>query len=106
MDTGIQLTQKGQRDFELINRILNNGDQHAYDDLHGYYHNSIYFMMLKMIKDPHDAEELTIEAFSKAFENLRQYTPKFTFSTWLFKIACNNCIDFMRIKEKEYHLEY
>jgi RNA polymerase sigma-70 factor (ECF subfamily) len=43
-----------------------------------------------------DAEDLTIEAFGKAFRNLHQYTPDFAFSTWLFKIAANNCIDFLR----------
>ncbi|NTV83385.1 MAG: sigma-70 family RNA polymerase sigma factor, partial [Bacteroidales bacterium] len=39
-----------------------------------------------------------IEAFGKAFKNLRQYTPQYAFSTWLFKIASNNCIDFIRHK--------
>jgi RNA polymerase sigma-70 factor (ECF subfamily) len=53
-------------------------------------------MMLKMTGNPVDAEDLTIEAFGKAFRNLGQYTPDFAFSTWLFKIGANNCIDFLR----------
>jgi len=57
-------------------------------------------MMLRMTQNPHDAEDLTIEAFGKAFKNLRQYTADYAFSTWLFKIATNNCIDFMRSKNK------
>jgi RNA polymerase sigma-70 factor (ECF subfamily) len=56
--------------------------------------------MLKMTGDPTDAEDLTIEAFGKAFKNLKQYTPDYAFSTWLFKIATNNCIDFLRKKSK------
>ena len=100
MEIGNQLTEKGQRDFALINRALNNGDQQAYADLLGYYRDSLYFMMLKMTQDPHDAEDLTIEAFGKAFKKLKQYTPQYAFSTWLFKIATNNCIDFMRKKNK------
>jgi len=51
-----------------------------------------------MVNNANDAEDLTIEAFSKAFKNLEQYTPNFAFSTWLFKIASNNCIDFIRKK--------
>ncbi|MCB2209078.1 MAG: hypothetical protein KQH67_12370 [Bacteroidetes bacterium] len=106
MDTGMQLTEKGQRDFELINRILNYGDQSAYDEIRKYYYNTLYIMMLKIIKEPDDAEYLTSAAFEKAYKSLRHYTPIFSFSTWLFKIACNNCIDFMHIKAKDYQFEY
>jgi len=57
-------------------------------------------MMLKMTNNTDDADDLTIEAFGKAFKNLKQYTPDYAFSTWLFKIATNNCIDFIRRKKK------
>ena len=60
------------------------------------YKDSIYFMLLKMVNNKDDAEDLTIEAFGKAFNSLKQYTPNYAFSTWLFKIASNNCIDFLR----------
>jgi RNA polymerase sigma-70 factor (ECF subfamily) len=56
-------------------------------------------MLLKMVNNTSDAEDLTIEAFGKAFRNLDQFTPEFAFSTWLFKIATNNCIDFIRKKQ-------
>ena len=55
-------------------------------------------MMKKMISNNDDAEDLTIEAFGKAFKRLAQYSPDYAFSTWLFKIASNNCIDFLRKK--------
>ena len=51
-----------------------------------------------MVKNSDDAEDLTIEAFGKAFNRIDQYSPSFAFSTWLFKIASNNCIDFIRKK--------
>jgi RNA polymerase sigma-70 factor (ECF subfamily) len=54
--------------------------------------------MFKMVKHAEDADDLTIEAFGKAFSRLDQYSPSFAFSTWLFKIASNNCIDFIRKK--------
>jgi RNA polymerase sigma-70 factor (ECF subfamily) len=53
-------------------------------------------MLLKMVHNKDDAEDLTIEAFGKAFKNLQTYEPNFAFSTWLFKIANNNAIDYLR----------
>lgn len=72
------------------------GDEKAFAKLMGRYKDSIYFMLLKMVNNKSDAEDLTIEAFGKAFKNLHQYSPSYAFSTWLFKIASNNCIDFLR----------
>ncbi|MFK5857116.1 MAG: sigma-70 family RNA polymerase sigma factor [Bacteroidota bacterium] len=100
MEVNQKLTEKGQRDYKLVKSALANGDQYAYAELMNLYRDSLYFTMLKMTGDPHDADDLTIEAFGKAFKNLPQYTPEYAFSTWLFKIATNNCIDFMRKKRK------
>ena len=100
MEISNQLTEKGQRDFQLIRKAIGEGDQQAYADLLKHYRDTLFFMMLKMTGNPYDAEDLTIEAFGKAFKNLHQYTPEFAFSTWLFKIATNNCIDYMRKKHK------
>lgn len=97
MDLNQNLSEKGKYDFELVERARK-GDQKAYADLLGRYRDSIYFMLLKMVNNSSDAEDLTIEAFGKAFRNIEQYTPNYAFSTWLFKIATNNCIDFIRKK--------
>jgi len=96
MEIAYHLTDKGQRDYRLVQLALKEGDQKAYAELLNNYRDSLYFMMLKMTGNPADAEDLTIEAFGKAFRNLSQYTPDFAFSTWLFKIGANNCIDFLR----------
>jgi RNA polymerase sigma-70 factor (ECF subfamily) len=80
---------------------VDKGDQKAYAELMGRYRDSIYFMLLKMINNKDDAEDLTIEAFGKAFHRLKQYTPNYAFSTWLFKIASNNCIDWIRKQKKK-----
>ncbi len=94
-----QLTEKGQRDYKLVRQALDQGNQAAYAELLNFYRDSLYFMMLKMTNNPHDAEDLTIEAFGKAFKKLDQYTPEYAFSTWLFRIATNNGIDFIRKKK-------
>jgi RNA polymerase sigma factor (sigma-70 family) len=96
MEIAQHLTPKAQRDYQLVQLAVTDGDQKAYADLLNNYRDSLFFMMLKMTNNPVDAEDLTIEAFGKAFKNLHQYTPDYAFSTWLFKIAANNCIDFIR----------
>jgi len=96
MEVACRLTEKARRDYKLVKAALEKGEQSAYAELMNFYRDSLYFMMLKMTNNPQDADDLTIEAFGKAFKNLRQYTPDYAFSTWLFKIASNNCIDFMR----------
>ena len=92
------LSSKAQLDVELVQQAINN-DQKAYAELMERYRDAIYFMLLKMVNNASDAEDLTIEAFGKAFRNIKQYTANFAFSTWLFKIASNNAIDFMRKKK-------
>jgi RNA polymerase sigma factor (sigma-70 family) len=100
MEVTSHLTEKALRDFKLVQMAIGDGSQQAYAELMKNYRDSLYFMLLKMTNNPHDAEDLTIEAFGKAFKKLHQYTPEYAFSTWLFKIASNNCIDFIRKKKK------
>jgi RNA polymerase sigma factor (sigma-70 family) len=95
MEINVNLSEKAQHDVLLVQRAVE-GDQKAFAELLSRYRDAIYFMLLKMVTNTDDAEDLTIEAFGKAFKNIHQYTPNFAFSTWLFKIATNNCIDFIR----------
>ena len=90
------LTEKARRDYHLVIRARDHGDQQAYAELLNNYRDSLYYIMLKMTSNPTDAEDLMIEAFGKAFKNLKNYTTEYAFSTWLFRIAANNCIDFLR----------
>jgi RNA polymerase sigma-70 factor (ECF subfamily) len=91
------LSEKARSDLNLVEQAKL-GSEKAFAMLMNRYRDSIYYMLLKMVNNPADAEDLTIEAFGKAFSNLDLYTPKFAFSTWLFKIATNNCVDFIRKK--------
>jgi RNA polymerase sigma-70 factor (ECF subfamily) len=100
MEVSPLLTDKALRDYKLVQLAVETGNQKAYAELMNFYKDSIYFMLLKMTNNPDDADDLTLEAFGKAFKKLNQYTPDFAFSTWLFKIASNNCIDFIRRKKK------
>lgn len=97
MEINNNLSDKAKFDLILVDRAVA-GDQKAFAELMGRYRDAMFFMLLKMVNNKSDAEDLTIEAFGKAFKNLNQYSPSYAFSTWLFKIASNNCIDYLRKK--------
>ncbi len=101
MELNPQLSDKAQYDFLLVESALA-GEEKAFAKLMSRYKDAIYFMLLKMVNNKNDAEDLTLEAFGKAFKNLQQYSPNYAFSTWLFKIATNNCIDFLRKRRGVY----
>jgi RNA polymerase sigma-70 factor (ECF subfamily) len=97
MEINPNFSANAANDFNLVIRAKD-GDQKAYADLMQRYKDSIYYMVLKMVNNKDDAMDLTVETFGKAFENIERYKPDFAFSTWLFRIATNNCIDFIRKK--------
>ena len=101
MELNPQLSDKAQYDYLLVESALA-GNEKAFANLMSRYKDAIYFMLLKMVNNKSDAEDLTLEAFGKAFKNLQQYSPNYAFSTWLFKIATNNCIDFLRKRRAVY----
>ncbi|MBP9095891.1 MAG: sigma-70 family RNA polymerase sigma factor [Ignavibacteria bacterium] len=82
----------------LINKALA-GDQTAYEKLMKKYYQLIYNLIFRMISRKEDVEDLTQEAFIKAFNSLHNFDRQFAFSTWLFKIATNNAIDYLRKKK-------
>ncbi|MGY6741941.1 MAG: RNA polymerase sigma factor [Cecembia sp.] len=92
-------SSKALEDFDLIDKAVLEKDQQAFATLMKRYKKAVYFMILKMIRDADDAEDLTMEAFAKAFKNLHKFKKDYTFSTWLFRIATNNTIDFIRKKK-------
>jgi RNA polymerase sigma-70 factor (ECF subfamily) len=98
MEIKNDLSDKAKNDLLLVEKAKK-GNEKAFAGLMNRYRDSIYYMLLKMVNNPSDAEDLTIEAFGKAFRNIDSYTPKYAFSTWLFKIASNNCVDFIRKKQ-------
>ncbi len=84
-------------DYGLVCQAVR-GNQRAYAHLMDRYRESLYRTVYKMVPNKDDAEDLTLEAFGKAFHHLHRYRPQYAFSTWLFRIAINNCIDYIRKK--------
>ena len=97
MELNPNLSENARRDAKLIIGACS-GDENAFERLMKFYKNALYFMILKMVNNKTEAEDLTLEAFGKAFTNIRLYEPHFAFSTWLFRIASNNTIDHLRKK--------
>jgi len=96
--TNKELTSKALQDYAIVQRAVA-GESKAYAELSKRYRDPIYHKMYSFVRNREDADDLTQEAFAKAFNKLESYTPRFAFSTWLFRIAINNCIDFIRKKK-------
>jgi len=94
-----QFSKNAQKDFNLIDNIILYKSQNACSELMGRYKKSVYYMILKKVHNEEDAEDLTIETFSKAFHKLALFKKNHAFTTWLFRIATNHTIDFMRRKK-------
>ncbi|MDR1340674.1 MAG: sigma-70 family RNA polymerase sigma factor [Prevotellaceae bacterium] len=93
-------------DQELVRKALNR-EQKAYSRLLSRYHDNIFYYILKMVGDKTHADDLTLESFDKAFQNLDSYDEQYAFSTWLYKIAKNCTIDFVRKRKlNTLHINY
>ncbi len=89
--------EKNKRDIEVIKRILD-GDKSAFGLLQDKYSPIISSLIRRMIKNEEDVRDLTQETFIKAYNALNNFSFNYTFSSWLYKIASNTAIDFLRKK--------
>lgn len=98
-DNPVTTTSKSKaEDIRLIESAIS-GDQISYEKLMKKYYQLIFNLVYRMISKKEDVEDLTQEAFIKAFNSLENFDRQFAFSTWLFKIAQNNAIDYLRKKK-------
>ncbi len=86
------------RDQHLLDGIAA-GDPGAFEQLMMCYVQSIHGLILPIVRTNADAALLTQETFTKVFVNIRQYNPNYSFSSWLYRIAHNHAIDFLRRKK-------
>ncbi len=75
------------------------GDEKAYAKLSNKYQKPLYFHIRKMIRETDYVEDLVQDIFMKAFKNLKNYKNDYAFSTWLYRIATNHTIDYLRKKK-------
>lgn len=86
-------------DEREIIRLILNGDKNYFKLIQKKYYSLIYNLIRKIIKDEDDIDDLVQETFIKVYNALPNYQFNFNFSSWIFKIASNNCIDFIRRKK-------
>lgn len=85
------------REQKLIKKCMN-GNLKAFDELIEKYEKTAYNIALKMLKNPEDAMDVSQEAFIKVFKSIKTFNFESAFSTWLYRIVTNTCLDFLRKK--------
>ncbi len=90
---------RARQDVALVQAALG-GSEKAYADLVHRHHKALYHAVLKMVHDADEAQDLAMETFGKAFRHLAHYRPEYAFSTWLFRIGANHCLDFLRRNQR------
>ncbi len=81
---------------QALVKLALTGDQKAYKALFEMYRQAIFHITVKIVRNPEEANDLVQETFIKAFGSLKTYDSHYRFSTWLYKIAANCSIDFLR----------
>lgn len=94
------LSARALEDYNLVGKALK-GDQSAFAALLDRYRPAIFQLLFRKVQDRTLANDLTIETFGKAFYRIQSYAPTHAFRTWLFRIATNNYIDFLRRKHTQ-----
>lgn len=91
-------SESAEQDKDFVAQALQ-GDEAAYAALVNKYQNALFHHIRKIIRDKSEVDDLVQESFIKAFSALESYSTEYAFSTWLYKIATNHSIDFLRKKK-------
>ncbi|WP_075619487.1 RNA polymerase sigma factor SigW [Paenisporosarcina indica] len=92
----------------LINKRIKEvlkGDQNAFAEIVELFQDKLYRVCYRMLGNKHEAEDIAQEAFVRAFINIHTFDTKRKFSTWLYRIGTNLCIDRIRKKKPDYFLD-
>ena len=85
---------------KIIEKVLG-GDANAFEELVLKYEKTVYNLALRMVGDRDDAFDMTQEAFIKAYGSLSSFRGDSKFSVWIYRIATNVCLDFLRSKSRK-----
>lgn len=85
---------------KIIEKVLG-GDANAFEELVLKYEKTVYNLALRMVGDRDDASDMTQETFIKAYGSLSSFRGDSKFSVWIYRIATNVCLDFLRSKSRK-----
>ena len=88
-----------EQELQIIKKVLD-GDSNAFEELVLSNQKNVYNLALKMTKNEDDAQDISQEAFIKAYNQLEAFRGDSKFSVWLYRLTYNLCIDFLRKKPK------
>jgi RNA polymerase sigma factor, sigma-70 family len=86
-------------------RLALKGDQRAFAELVGLYQDKLFHMAYRMLYNRQEAEDVVQETFLRVYKNLERYDESLKFSTWIYRIATNLCIDRLRKRKPSYSLD-
>jgi len=93
-----------ENEADLISEALGGGDEEAYRGLLDMYKGRIFSFVYRIVRNYDDAEDITFDTFIRCFKSLSSFDRSRSFSTWLFSIAHNLTVDFLRKNKQEYEL--
>jgi RNA polymerase sigma factor (sigma-70 family) len=91
-----EISRATRHDFMLIRAAVEQHDEKAYAELMRLHRRAVFRLLQKMVRSTDDADDLTQETFAKAFRALPNFRAEYAFSTWLYRIATNTAINFLR----------
>lgn len=93
-------------DAEIINRIKSGDSTKDFGILYKRYYGKVLDKCFSLVKNRNLAEELTQDIFSKVFEKLKSFKQLSSFSSWLYAVTYNHCIDYLREKQKLHYPDW
>jgi RNA polymerase sigma-70 factor (ECF subfamily) len=96
-----KVKQLTQREIEMLVERARQGDRAAFGQLVDEYKDKIYNYVARMLNDPYEAEDVTQEAFLRAYRSLPRFRGASSFHTWLYRIASNLAIDVVRKRKRQ-----
>ena len=97
---------KNQKDEDIISYIVASGEHETFGILYDRYSDKVFGKCLSFVKNREIAKDLLHDIFLKCFVNLSNFNHQSKFSTWLYSITYNYCVDFLRKQRKERQIDW
>lgn len=90
---------------QRLARLARKGDPRAFVEIVELYNSKIFYLAYRMLSNRHEAEDVVQDTFLRVYRNLDRYDENQKFSTWIYRIGTNLCIDRLRKRKPNYSLD-